>query len=78
VDAHYDTVPFPFTVLPGREFRIEVEWNLDQLLGYFNTWSSVQHFIKQNNYNPVDTLALQLQQATKSFYFPLFLKLGTI
>jgi ubiquinone/menaquinone biosynthesis C-methylase UbiE len=82
VDAHYSTVPFPYTPLPGKDFKISVEWNLAQLTGYLNTWSSVQHFIKQNNYNPVEKLAPALenlwQTGTKNFYFPLFLKPGTI
>lgn len=83
VDDHYTTVPFPYEPLPAKEFQIQVQWNKPQLIGYFNTWSSVQHFIKANGYNPVDELANLIEEVWpgddhKNFYFPLFLKLGRV
>src|SRR5688572_9965980 len=54
IDDHYRTIPFPYDELPSAEFTIEQQWNLDDLSGYLNTWSSVQHFIKANSYNPVN------------------------
>jgi SAM-dependent methyltransferase len=81
VDDHYRTIPFPYNELPPAEFTIEQQWNLDDLSGYLNTWSSVQHFIKANKYNPVDQLKADLTkiwppEATIPFRFPLFLRLG--
>lgn len=83
VDDHYGTVPFPYEPLPSKDFNINVQWNRQQLIGYFNTWSSVQHFIKAHQYNPVDELAASIEAVwpndnSKQFYFPLFLKLGRI
>ena len=83
IDDHYTTVPFPYEILPSKEFQINVQWNRRQLIGYFNTWSSVQHFIKAHQYNPVDELAAVIEKVwpgedVKSFYFPLFLKLGKV
>lgn len=83
VDEHYTTLPFPYEPLPARDFQIKVQWNRQQLIGYFNTWSSVQHFIKANQYNPVDEVAAAIEQVWlddhyKEFYFPLFLKLGRV
>lgn len=83
IDDHYTTVPFPYEALPSKEFQIDVQWNRGQLIGYFNTWSSVQHFIKAHQYNPVDELAIEIEklwpgEEFKSFYFPLFLKLGKV
>ena len=83
VDAHYASVSFPYDPLPGKEFKIEVQWSLPQLTGYLNTWSSVQHYIKAKGYNPVDQIAEVLSAAwkgadVKRFYFPLFLRLGKI
>lgn len=82
IDAHYTTVPFPYDPLPGKDMQIQVTWDLNQLTGYLNTWSSVQHFVKQNAYNPVEKLAPLLEQlwpaGTKNFYFPLFVKAGTV
>jgi Methylase involved in ubiquinone/menaquinone biosynthesis len=82
VDAHYATVPFPYNPLPGKDFRIYTSWDVSQLTGYLNTWSAVQHFILQNHYNPVEKLATVLMQwwpaGIKNFYFPMFVKLGTV
>jgi ubiquinone/menaquinone biosynthesis C-methylase UbiE len=83
IDDHYTTVPFPYEPLPSKEFQINAQWNRQQLIGYFNTWSSVQHFIKAHQYNPVDELAAAIEQLWpgddhKNFYFPLFLKLGRV
>jgi ubiquinone/menaquinone biosynthesis C-methylase UbiE len=41
VDAQYKTIPFEFKQLPSKEFSIDVEWNVEELLGYFSTWSSI-------------------------------------
>ncbi len=83
VDDHYRTVAFPYQELPSRDFRITVEWTPADLIGYLNTWSSVQHFIKANGYNPVDEFAANLSsvwpgEGSLSFYFPLFLRLGSV
>jgi hypothetical protein len=55
----------------------------EDLTGYFNTWSSVQHFIKANGYNPVDALAETIssvwrEDEARPFYFPLFVRLGKV
>ena len=84
VDQKYETIPFGFKRLPSKEFKIDVEWDVEELLGYFNTWSSVQHFIKANGYNPVDRLADKIKfewgdiQKKKLFSFPVFLLLGKV
>lgn len=83
VDNQYRTIPFPYDELPPAEFSIDTSWTIEELIGYLNTWSSVQHFIKANSYNPVGELEASLQQAwplekSVAFQFPLFLRLGRI
>lgn len=83
VDEHYRTIPFPYEELPANEFFIDQNWNQQDLIGYFNTWSSVQHFIKAKNFNPVDELIPLMQNAWPEqdvlvFRFPLFLRIGRI
>ncbi len=83
VDAKYETIPFKFERLQSKEFYINVEWNVDELLGYFSTWSSVQHFIKINNSNPIDQVERKIRAhwndgSKKHFSFQLFLLLGRI
>ena len=66
IDESYQTVPFNFNELPSQKFSIHVNWSKEDLAGYLNTWSSVQHFIKANNYNPVNEMATQLANCMAS------------
>jgi SAM-dependent methyltransferase len=84
VDDYYRTIPFPYEELPSKEFSINVHWAPDDLPGYLNTWSSVQHFIKANGYNPVDEFTDRLSArwpdgaASLPFSFPVFMRMGRI
>jgi ubiquinone/menaquinone biosynthesis C-methylase UbiE len=83
VDEKYESIPFPFRELPSKHFSIDVEWQIEDCTGYLNSWSSVQHFIKANQYNPVDELEKQLKEIWKEdekrpFSFPLFLRIGML
>lgn len=81
VDEAYRTVPFPYHPLPSKQFSITVYWSKEDLLGFLNTWSSVQHYIESNQENPVDDFAAKLETSwgagkVKQFAFPLFLRIG--
>ncbi|HUS02354.1 MAG TPA: class I SAM-dependent methyltransferase [Chitinophagaceae bacterium] len=81
VDDNYSSVPFNFAPLPTKQFFIKSEWSKDDVVGYLNSWSSVQHFIDTNKCNPVDDISSKLDilwKAYKGISFPLFLKLGRI
>jgi len=45
VEAGYRTIPFPFAEIAAPSFRMEARWTLDQLLGYFSTWSVRRSFL---------------------------------
>ncbi len=64
IDEHYTTVPFPYEPLPSKEIsdKCSVEPS-KHLVGYFNTRSSVQHFIKAKEYNPVNELAVEIEKS---------------
>jgi ubiquinone/menaquinone biosynthesis C-methylase UbiE len=83
IDQEYKTIPFPFEVISTPSFAMEYHWTLSDLEGYLNTWSSVQHFIRQNGTNPVPILIKELaglwrSEEIKKITFPIFLKLGRI
>jgi SAM-dependent methyltransferase len=42
VDSGYATVDFPFDELAAPPLSIDVDWTLDELLGYVGTWSAVR------------------------------------
>lgn len=83
IDAAYSTVPFPFEELPTKNFTIDVEWSKSDLPGYLNSWSSVQHYIKANNNNPVEEFERKLEGIWNNtdklqFSFPIFLRIGRL
>jgi SAM-dependent methyltransferase len=83
VDERYDSIPFPFTKIPAPDFKVEVQWSLEELSGYLNTWSAVQHFIKVNAYDPVPAVTNKIRSQwgsleKRKLIFPVYLKLGII
>lgn len=83
IDDEYKTIPFPFDEISITELNMSYSWNLEHLLGYLNTWSAVKHFIKKNNYNPLDTLIEKIQtyeivQSTFQVQFPIFSRVGIV
>jgi hypothetical protein len=81
VDDNYNSVPFNFAPLPTKPFFIKSEWSKDDVIGYLNSWSSVQHFIENNKYNPINDIIRELDllwKSVKLVTFPLFLKLGKV
>lgn len=82
IDEAYATIPFPFNEIPSPALFIEYNWKKEQLTGFLNTWSAVQHFIKKNDKTPLSNEALiQLDEVwpgnvSQTVRFPLFLRTG--
>jgi SAM-dependent methyltransferase len=80
VEQGYRTIPFPFAELTPPAFRMEAHWTLDQLLGYFSTWSSTNRYIKANGRNPLEPLAAELKRvwrdSPRQIIWPLSLRIG--
>ena len=80
LDENYTTIPFPFEEQETPKFVNELTWDFEQLTGYLETWSAVQHYIKQHNSNPIDLIREALREAwqkgDKKVYFPLLLRIG--
>ncbi len=56
----YRTIPFPFAEIAPPTFRMEARWTLEQLLGYFSTWSATNRFMKATGRNPLEPLSQAL------------------
>jgi len=82
VEEKYETIPFPFDETHVREFSSTMVWRFDQLIGYLETWSATQHYIKANGENPIDLIRNQLEKvweaSTKQVHFPFLLRLGKL
>jgi len=60
VEEGYRTIPFPFEEITPPAFQMEARWTLGELLGYFETWSATNRFIKSQGRNPLEPLAASL------------------
>lgn len=82
VDENYATLPFPFREITTPLFEIRLEWTLEELEGYLNTWSALQKFITTNSFNPVDELIEKIRSHWKQdkmqIVFPVHLRMGQI
>lgn len=84
VEEGYRSLPFPFTEIEVPAVTMEEFWNLDELLGYFNTWSAVKEAKKVLGFNPVDQLRVALlpewgdPQSKKKIAWPLSIRAGKV
>jgi ubiquinone/menaquinone biosynthesis C-methylase UbiE len=82
VEEGYRTIPFPFEELSPPVFRMEARWSLQDLLGYYSTWSATNRYIKALGRNPIEPLAKALSEvwpepdSTRLIVWPLCLRLG--
>jgi SAM-dependent methyltransferase len=82
VENEYNDIPFPFREIPAPPLAIRLQWTIDQLSGYFLSWSSTQQFIRDKGFDPVPGLIASVKhhwaQPTMNVSFPIFLKAGKI
>jgi len=82
LDENYTTIPFPFEELETKQFVNEFTWTFEQLTGYLETWSAVQHYRKKNGTNPVDLIKAELKEIWEKgdmkVTFPLLLRIGKL
>lgn len=83
LDNHYKTLPFPFEEIPYPLFEYTLDWSLDELEGYFNSWSAIQKMKSEQNYNPATDTIKKIKEiiSTKEKFevtFPIFMRLGKI
>ena len=81
LDENYTTIPFPFEEKEVISFNNSLTWSFEQLTGYLDTWSAVQHYIKKNNQNPIDIIREELKESwaknNGQVTFPLLLRIGS-
>jgi SAM-dependent methyltransferase len=82
VVAGYRSISFPFAEIKPPAFRMETHWTLDQLLGYYSTWSATNRYIEANGCNPLEPLAAALADvwgdanAPRVVLWPLAVRVG--
>lgn len=88
VEAGYRDLDFPYREFSAPTFAMQAAWNLDQLLGYFATWSAVKAYRHALGRDPLQELRPRLESAwlasgvslatPKNIKWPLSLRLGRL
>lgn len=82
VEAAYRNLPFPLREISTPVLRLDLQWDLDALLGYISTWSAVQRYTKAVGSDPLPALRQRLGHhwnpgdALRSVVWPLHLRVG--
>lgn len=79
VDEAYTNIPFPFNEIKISSYSIPYSWNVNQLVGFFSTWSALQHYRKKNNHDLLPTLHKQFIETGFNEFeieFPVFTRVG--
>lgn len=83
VDEFHD-LPFPFERVEAPSFRTDMKWNMQDLLGYFETWSSSLKYREVNGTHPTELIKANLTRAwgdpdqKQDLHFPLYTRLGRV
>lgn len=84
VEDGYQSLPFPFTEIKVPAVTMQEFWSLEELLGYFNTWSAVKEAKNVLGFNPVDQLRAILlpewgdPESKKKISWPLSIRAGRV
>ncbi len=84
VESGYRDLAFPFAAVDTPEFAMTTDWSLDQLIGYFGTWSAVKNYRQARGTDPLPAVRAALEplwgspDTRKNIQWPLFLRVGRI
>jgi len=82
VEAGYRNLPFPLDEEPAPAFTLVTEWDLDQALGYFGSWSAVQRCRDSTGTDPLPALRRALEPhwagRLRRLEWPLHLRVGRV
>lgn len=82
VDDEYRTILFPFNEFEAPTFQMHYHWTLEELEGYFNTWSALQKYVLANGSNPVRDIIEKIKPywGTEKMQvtFPLHMRIGKV
>ncbi|MFT3866992.1 MAG: class I SAM-dependent methyltransferase [Nibricoccus sp.] len=80
VEAGYKSIDFPFQEIPAPTFHLHVDWSIEQLLGYFASWSATTRYRQARGSDPLPELRSMLAPhfagETIRVRWPLSLRVG--
>ena len=80
VENRYRDIDLPFAELPSPVFDMRALWQVDEILGYFRTWSASQRYVRDRGTDPVAVIESGLRKAwgkeKRTVSWPLTLRIG--
>lgn len=82
IESRYKAIPFPWDELPTPGFSMTVQWRLQELMGYLDTWSATQRYKKDKGSDPREQIEPFLTNAwgnphkPRKVSWPLTLRVG--
>jgi SAM-dependent methyltransferase len=82
VETAYRDLPFPWQDVPTPPFQLNLQWDLDSLIGYIGTWSATQRYVKATGTDPLPALRARLAAhwnsptTPRSVIWPLHIRVG--
>ena len=83
IEQAYQSIYFPYAERPAPAYHMQVDWDLDQVMGYLATWSATRLYQKTIGKDPLAMLQPQLSdswgdpQQLRAIHWPLHLKVGS-
>ena len=83
VDEEYKTIPFPFDEILTTPFVIERYWNIEDVFGYLDTWSSSRLYKENNGESATEKIRKKLEEAwggdgQRLITWPVYMRVGRI
>ena len=63
VDECYKNVAVPFEEITPPKISMKIDWSFDHFIGYLNTWSALQKYLKENQQNPIELVFKDLKSS---------------
>lgn len=84
VDDEYTTLPFPFEEIMSPHFVMTAAWGIEDILGYYRSWSAVKQYAERHGRHPLDDVESALRdvwntpEITREVRWNLHLRLGRV
>ena len=60
VEEGYKSLPFPFSEITTPPFEMTLRWTLDQLIGYFSSWSGTKRYTDALGKSPLPQIEAEM------------------
>jgi SAM-dependent methyltransferase len=83
VDEFHD-LPFPFEPIDAPQFRTDMRWNMEDLLGYFEAWSSSVKYREATGAHLTDLIKGDVARVwgdpeqERDLHLPLYMRVGRV